>query len=256
MKTTIPSLMAVLTLLAPPAQGHEGNGSSGKSPIVTRPVASAVKSSVTSSNAAGMARRVLNARATIHGAPVLVDYEDKSSAGPPHSGIGWLTTATSTMASGADTATADLNVLVDSKSGGIVAVYTNPGDHWVTSAIAPQDPEWVMRRVGWQMSTEIPAEMESSAIEAIEAAWREEGFNPRRVGQIIARPRWITPKFPARKVGGKIVPVRGTEKIWLVEICGVRLNDSELNGRPFYDTGKIIQFRDGSLKLLGAVYFQ
>jgi hypothetical protein len=191
--------------------------------------------------------------AAITGRVSPVNYQDASPFGPSGTGGGWAASGISTITNDEDSAQVVLNVLLDS-NGLVAAVYTNPNDSWIEPIEESRNPEITTAADGWIMGNKVPESMASTANDAIAAAWKQFGLDPRQVGQVIARPRWISAQFPARRVDDKLVPVRPTEKVWLVEVCGAKFNENDSNGVEHYQTCKVMQFRDGTMEYVRGVF--
>jgi hypothetical protein len=224
----------------------------GESPIQV--IADTRVPRITAVSAASSAERMTSPRAVFTSAGTPVHYTDSSPFGPPSDGMGWLFRGPVEVFMENALAVLTLNVVVDGVSGGIVAVFTDPAETWVLPTDPPRNPEVSTAMDGWVMGASIPDSMKSTAVEAVAEAWRKFGLDPRAVGQVVARPRWISARFPARRVNGEIVPIRPTEKVWIVQVCGTELNTTEAGDRVTYQTGKIMQFQDGSLKYMRGVY--
>lgn len=228
--------------------------SPGQSPIEVVAEPQTKVPQIAASSATTFAQRTAGLQ-TMSTAPArFVRYADSSPFGPPNNGVGWLLSGAVQLSSNDAALEMNLNVIVDGNSGGIVVVYSDPRALWVTPVDEPRNPEIVTTRDGWVMGSSIPDSMESTAADAIAEAWKKFGLNPKDVGQVIARPRWISAQFPARLVDGELVRLRPTEKVWLVQVCGTKLNESESDGRVTYQTSTVMQFQDGSLAYMRGVF--
>lgn len=250
-----PLAILALTVLQTPSHDSETRVGEPDTPIrvqVDDKVAMPQVTSVSArTSAAGVAGVVIPGAETV----VLVRYQDRLPFGLSEIGVGWTWNTRATISLGNTQAEVGISVIVDGSSGSVVAVYSDPAATWVLPVKTALDIEGIAAQDGWVMGAESPDSMESSAIDAIEEAWRQFGFDPRYVGQIIARPRWISAKYPARNVEGVLIPLRPTEKVWIVQVCGTRLHAERLfDGKLEYDTGEIMQFKDGSLEYIRGIF--
>lgn len=184
----------------------------------------------------------------------LVKYADAAPFGASAAGTGWLVLAEIELSDVGGTARRPINVLIDEPTGRVIAAYTDVHDGWVSSVLPSRDIEDIVDENGWDMGAEIPDDMQSSAIDAVREALRLEGFDPTNVGQVIARPRWITPRFPARLVDGVLEPIRSTQKVWVVQVCGTKTREVWTREGEQYYSGKVVQLIDGSLEFAWAFY--
>jgi hypothetical protein len=183
-----------------------------------------------------------------------VHFSDRTPFGPPGNGEGWLVRGTVQLSREDATVRFALNVVIDSATGQVVVAYTDASETWVLPVRTPRNADELAERIGWNMGATLPDSMESSAVDAIGAAWKEFGFDPTHVGQLIARPRWISAQFPAREVNGKLVPIRPTQKVWLIQVCGTKMNEMGSSNELIYDTEKVMQFLDGSLTYVRGLF--
>jgi len=194
-------------------------------------------------SATAVARAVVGSSRISSEVAGFVKYEDRASFGPPGQGSAWLFRATVEVRNDSTSAALPLNVLVDATSGRVQAVFTDPGDSWVLPVWPVTNPQEIASTMGWAMDAEIPDGMQASALEAIAECWKKMGVDPTHVPQLIVRPRWIAAERPAHKIGGKSAPVHGTERVWLIQVCGMKYHANDAG----YDTGWILQFVDGAL---------
>lgn len=248
------ALVAAVAMAFPITSGSDSELRTGppRSPIsITNAPASSKPPRLPLASAVDAAEMVAGSKVSSEAPGRLVQYEDRSPFGPSSRGTGWLLLFDIEV-NGRDASTKlELNVLVDATSGRVVLAYTHPSGTWVYSLGESKDPEVAAAHDGWVMDSDVPDIMQSSGADAINATWKGDGIDPRTVGQIIARPRWISAKFPARKVDGQLIPIRPKEKVWLVQVCGAKL---PVVGAYPYCTGKVLQFRDGSLEYVGGIY--
>ena len=183
-----------------------------------------------------------------------VHFSDRTPFGPPGKGEGWLVRSTVQVSREDATVRFALNVVIDSTTGQVIVAYTDASETWVLPVRTPRNADELADRIGWSMGVGIPDSMESSAVDAIGAAWKEFGLDPTRVGQLIARPRWISAQFPAREVNGKLVPIRPTQRVWLIQVCGTKMNEMGSSNGLMYDTEKVMQFLDGSLTYVRGLF--
>ena len=210
--------------------------------------------SVQPSSASANATAFVGAASFLPTSTKLVQYKDALPFGPIAEADGWLLRGNVQLSHGGALAEIVLNVIVDGTGGGIVAAYTDRNTSSVTPVLTGPDPIQVAGEDGWVMSATIP-EMQSSAIAVIERVWQDHGFDPREAGQVILRPRIISAKFPAQEVGGEFVPLRPTEKVWLIQVSGTKLHETTTTPtQPVYFTGKILQYRDDSLEYVRGFY--
>jgi hypothetical protein len=243
-----------VAVLAGVTIGSQVRRGPGDSPILVIPESQDRDTLVPAISASVSAEKLLGSYATQTGPAQLVQFRDRSPFGTRSEGLGWLFRSTVDVANADSLVQIGLNIIVDADNGGVVAVYSDPSDSWVLPIDEPRNPEITTALDGWVMGSKVPESMASTAVEAISAVWREFGLNPTRVGQLVARPRWISAQFPAQRIGGNLVPLRPTEKVWLVEVCGVKFNETESNGILSYQTGKVMQYQDGTLKYMGGVF--
>lgn len=179
-----------------------------------------------------------------------IEYDDLYPFGPVGKGRGWLLRDSVRVSRESAVVNLALNVIVDAPSSSVLVAYTDQINPMPAPVVTAPDPAEVAERDGWVMGADIPDHMQSTVIEVIEKVWIDHGFDPREVSRIIIRPRWISAKYPAREVGGVIVPLRPTEKVWLVQVSGKKMHESIVRGKLVYFTGKMLQYRDGSLEYL------
>jgi hypothetical protein len=203
-------------------------------------------------SAATLTNRIVG-RASPAAAPQRVKYEDQLSFGLAKRGAGWLLRYVVSIPHDSARADIALNVIVDGTTGDFVAAYTDPNQTWFHGMMDSQDTEEVARMDGWVMGATAPDSMQSTAAEAILAAWEQFSIDPSCAGQVVLRPRWISARFPAREVDGKLVPIRPTEKVWLVQVCGTKLHPQWSGDVLVYDSGEIMQFRDGTLEYVRGI---
>lgn len=178
----------------------------------------------------------------------LVQYEDRASFGPFSSGTGWLLRADVRLSNEVDVVQLDLNVIIDDQTNCLVAAYTNPSDSWVPPVLESPSLDEILQSHGWNMGPEIPDSMVSTVADALSAAWKNEGLSPTQVGQLIARPRWISAQFPARFVNGEVVPIRPTERVWIIQVCGTKTSHTRTSDGDQYYSGRVVQLLDGTLE--------
>ncbi len=205
---------------------------------------------ISADSAAASARAIVGTHRLYPEEATPVRYTDRASFGPADEGIGWLMRTRLPVTGDSTSAYLTANVLVDGMSGRVRAVFTDPGNDWVLPVWPLADADEVAGLHGWGMGTEIPAAMRSSAVEAISACWKQFDIDPTRTAQLIARPRWISPEFPAQEVDGKSVAGRDAERVWLIQLCGMKFHATEAG----YDTGWVMQFLDGSLEFVRGFY--
>jgi hypothetical protein len=189
--------------------------------------------------------------------PRLVRYRDRDSLGGPAEGTGWLLKSQIQLRAEGKVEQVLLNVLIDGASGRVVAAYTDANDIWVSPVrpVRESEVEENAELYGWGMRPELPDRMESRVAEVIVEARKWCAFDLGTVGQIVVRPRWQSPRLPAIEVRGQLVPIRKTERVWLVQFCGLKLEEIQLHDRTIYFTGTVLRLVDGTLEYLGGMYF-
>ena len=185
-----------------------------------------------------------------------VRYQDSAPFGPDSAGTAWLVVGQFDF-SGAKTERIPVNLLIDSMTGRLVAAYTDSTGAWppVTAPGAEVTAAERCKMAGWKLAHEIPDTLHSTVPDVMSAVIRHDGVDPGNAGQMFLRPRWNTPRLPARTEGDKLVPLRGKEKVWIVQVFGV--SDSVPAPPPGVDwrtTERLIEVMDGSLKRMSAVH--
>jgi hypothetical protein len=203
---------------------------------------------IAASSAMAAVNRLMGQDGQPTGPPQKVRYEDRSPFGLTGRGTGWLFRSLVSIERDEMMAEVVVNVLIDGSTGDFVAAFTDPNENWFLPMKDLQDPEEIAKLDGWVMSAEAPDTTESTAIEAIAQAWKQFGIDLRSAGQVIARPRAISAQFPAREVAGKLIPLRPTERVWVVQVCGTKLHPQRYGDGLIFDSGEVMQFRDGSLE--------
>ena len=184
------------------------------------------------------------------GPATLVKCTDNVPLGPPSTTMAWVVQCSINIARGGQTAHVLVNVFVDATSGRVNVISTKARETWVLPVLRSQNPEELAYLDGWDTESDVPEETESSIGSVLGALWAE-GVQPDAAGQVVLRPRWIRPRFPAALENGTLVPLRGRERVWLVQVCGTRIRDlTGPGGAPAYASGIMIQFRDGSLEFI------
>ena len=251
------TVMSLATLFFTAGKAESDSSSGPISFTALEHQASVPQASTASSLAKGL--RVVGLDSHDASSAKLVRYDDKASFGASASGTAWFLRASIELKSGDSVVNGVLNVLIDSRngddtSGRVVAVYTDASQTWVAPVLTLPTLDEIIDTNGWSMGSEIPDSMQSSAVDAIREALKLEDLDLRNVGQVIARPRWITPQFPARLVDGEPVPVRPTQRVWIIQVCGTKIRDVYTPAGQQYYSGKVIQLVDGSLEFAWAFY--
>ena len=248
------SIILILFLFFSQFADAANDGFTGESPVSVVPETPPKKLTVTSATAVQSANSVVGLKVLAEWPASTVHYVDRSAFGPIGEGVGWLLRGAADVTLQGRSERLTMNIIVDGQQGAALVAYTDPGTNWVAPVDAPRNPEITTAVDGWVMGAKVPDHMNSTAGDVVTEAFRKFGLNFKSVGQIIVRPRWISAQYPAKKVGDRFVPLRPTEKVWLVQVCGAKFNETNANGRSEYQTMKVMQFRDGSLEYMGGVF--
>lgn len=176
----------------------------------------------------------------------------------------WLVTLPGvTVANNRTSATIDVTILVDANDKGLNAAFTtkNP-EKWVPrySSYKERDPSLAMANDGWYVDKPLVNQFNSTVSEVLSAFWRTTGINPQDAGQLFLRPRYVALSLPAKRMGGKLIPLRRPGTYWSVLVSGTKTLDvvappsTKATGDTPYMSGLIALFDDNGAQSVRGVY--
>lgn len=116
----------------------------------------------------------------------------------------------------------DLYIAVDAKTGRFVLAFTPPKDEWTAPVQTSRSMDAIAVETGWTLAAPTDA-MSSTIAQVLGAVFDQYGSKFVDAGQVVVRARWVEQKFPARRDGGKLVPLREPASAWLVHSMGTLL---------------------------------
>lgn len=182
----------------------------------------------------------------------------------------WLVTLPGVPVSNANSkasAAIDVSVLVDANDQRLDGAFTAKNAlKWVPRypSYAAQDPFQVMAENGWNVARTSNKQLNSSVSQVLSSFWSTTGINPEDAGQIFLRPRYVVMALPAKRVGGRLVPLNPPGTYWQVEVSGTKTLDvvpppsaapsTVSTGETPYMTGLIALISDYGARSVGGVY--
>ncbi|MDO8891655.1 MAG: hypothetical protein Q8N54_06565 [Sulfurimicrobium sp.] len=116
-------------------------------------------------------------------------------------------------------------VLVDANDKGLDAAFTAiKKQKWVSRypSYQARDPFQVMVDDGWSVAKPRSAQPSATVSQVLSAFWSATGINPEDAGQLFLRPRYVALALPAKRSGGKLVPLNPPGTYWPVLVSGTK----------------------------------
>jgi hypothetical protein len=231
----------------------------GRSPISMTEMPSGDVHGVNKQAAKEKVARMLGSDSFLESTPVIVRYEDRAALGAQAGGTGWLIRGMLQLQSREPIS---INSIVDGTTGRLVVAFNDSTGNWPAPSSEEYDLPGMLKQAGWVMNPEIPDTMQSTIVQVLESATQENGADPTDAGQVVVRPRRVSPRFPAKMVDGKLVPVEHTRVAWIVQVCGRQFQESRprspegtaSSASEFYFTERFFQLKDGSLSFASGFY--
>ncbi len=157
-----------------------------------------------------------------------------------------------------ETVRVDLTVAFDRDTGQLLAAWTPSRPQWVQPAAEPvHDADSLyMSRVTFSRPAR-PESLTTGIPRVLAKLWRY-SVNPLVPGQVVLRPRLMVPRTPARREGGRIVPLLPAATRWVVTTYGhrARSRDDFREGRwvELYCWGMVMLVNDHPLRWVWTTY--
>lgn len=105
----------------------------------------------------------------------------------------------------------------------LVAAFTTPNQAvWQPPVLPERDYTQAMQADGWNLSRPQVAAPQSTIGQMLNAFWAGNGIDPRQAGQILLQPMQASPALPAKRSGGRLVPLLPSGLYWTVLVSGTK----------------------------------
>jgi hypothetical protein len=142
-------------------------------------------------------------------------------------------------------AAVNLTLVFDATTNDLVCAFTDPAPYWAESSQSSENPEEHTAKEGWVHSPAKYESLRSAITDVLAVVWKSRGMDPRRVGQIILRPRFVTnTKYKYVSDGRLYCP---PSNVWIVEVLGTVVDEMETREGPVRLCTLVAHIRDGDL---------